>query len=132
MKTLRGFAAILLVFVFQVGADAATIGQIQTFDDPHGWVIGLGPIVGVPTPVPVALGGPGGPADPYLSLVSTGGSGPGSRLSAQNFAEWSGDYLTAGINELQMDARNFGPEDLSVRLLFLESGWRAAGASARQ
>jgi hypothetical protein len=122
MKTLRGLAAILLVFGFQETAMAATIGQIQTFDDPHGWVIGLGPVIGAPTPVPVALGGPSGPADPYLSLVSTGGSGPGSRLSAQNFAEWSGNYLAAGINELQMDVRNFGPDDLSLRLLFLEFG----------
>jgi len=121
MKRTRVLAGVLSLFVFNSAAEAAVIlGQLQTFDDPHGWVIGAGPFVGVPTPVPVELGGPSGPADPYLSIVSTGGDGQGSRLSAQNFAEWSGDYLAAGIDRIELDVRNFGQTDVQLRLLFLE------------
>jgi hypothetical protein len=123
MKMLRCLAATVLVFGFHAPAESAPIlGTIQTFDDPHGWVIGAGPVLGTPIPVPVALGGPGGPTDPYLQIVAIGGSGPGSRLSAQNFAEWSGNYIAEGVTALQMDVRNFGPDDVFLRLLFLELG----------
>jgi hypothetical protein len=100
---------------------AVTLGQVQTFDTPdHHWVIGVGPGGGTETPVPTELGGPGGPADPYLSIVSTGGSGPQSRPSAQNFVEWAGDYLSAGVNVVQMDVNNLGSSDLFLRLLFVQ------------
>jgi hypothetical protein len=111
----------LSLVVLQSQADASVIlGQVETFDDPHHWVIGVGPGGGIPQDVPVELGGPGGPGDPYLSLVATGGIGPGSRLSAQNFEEWSGDYIAAGVNRISMDVRNFEATDLFLRLLFVE------------
>ena len=116
-------AAALSLTLFGTRADAAVIlNQIQTFDDPHSWVTGVGPVIGTPVPVPVLLGGPGGATDPFLSMVATGGSGPGSRLAAQNFGEWSGDYLAAGIDRIEMDVRNFGNTDLFIRLLFVEFG----------
>jgi hypothetical protein len=103
-------------------AQALPIG-VQTFDSPHGWVTGVGPVIGSPTPVPVSPGGgPDGAADPFLLLEATGGDGPGSRLSAQNFGEWAGDYLAAGIDSILMDVNNFGPDDLFLRLLFVEFG----------
>ena len=121
MNRARVLAGVLSLFVFHSTAEAAVmLGQLQTFDDPHGWVIGAGPVSGTLIPVPVELGGPAGPTDPYLSIVATGGAGIGSRLSAQNFAEWSGDYLAAGIDRIQMDVRNFGNTDVHLRLLFLE------------
>ena len=100
------------------------LGQIQTFDDPdHHWVFGAGPVVMMPTPFPlVSDGGPGGAGDAFLSLTATGGAGPLSRLSAQNFVEWSGDYIAAGVDLIQMDVRNFGATELFLRLLFLELG----------
>ena len=113
-------AAVLLL---HSSVSAVTIGQIQTFDDPHNWVRGAGPVIGVPTMFPVELGGPGGPSDPYLQLEATGGSGPGSRIGAQNFVEWSGDYISAGVNRIQMDVRNFSnTNDLFLRLLFVDFG----------
>jgi hypothetical protein len=122
-KALVTVAALLpLVLASPAHADVI-LGQVQTFDDPdHHWVFGAGPMVGMPTPFPVALGGPGGPADPFLQILATGGTGPLSRLSAQNFEEWSGDYVAAGVNRLTMDVKNFGPDDLFLRLLFIEFG----------
>ena len=111
-------AAILLL---QSPLAAVTIGQFQTFDDPnHQWVFGGGPGGVSTTPLTLELGGPGGPADPFLPIVSTGGTGPGSRLSAQNFGLWAGDYT--GINGIRMDVRNFGTTDVSLRLLFVQFG----------
>ena len=106
-------------------AQAAVIGQIDTFEDgtTQGWVVGVGPfqpVVPFP-PVNVASGGPGGVNDNFLRLTSTGQSGsisPGSRLTALNASQWSGDYLAAGIGAIEMDVRNFGASDLSLRLLF--------------
>jgi hypothetical protein len=42
-------------------------------------------------------------------------------VSAQNFAEWTGDYPGAGIGVIRMDVNNFSSaNDLSLRLAFLE------------
>lgn len=54
--------------------------------------------------------------------MSLGGDGPGSRLSAQNFGEWSGDYLAAGVNVIGMDVNNFGTTDLFLRVMFVQFG----------
>jgi hypothetical protein len=123
-RTLPLLAALVPLLVLPSPARAgAILGQVQTFDDPnHHWVFGAGPVVGAPTPFPLALGGPGGAADPYLSIAAVGGTGPLSRLSAQNFDEWAGDYLAAGVDHIQMDVKNAGPDDLSLRLLFIEFG----------
>jgi hypothetical protein len=113
--------AVFLPLILQPQLGAVTIGQVQTFDEPdHHWVIGVGPGGATPSDVPTELGGPGGPLDPYLSIVSTGTGGPGSRPSAQNFDEWSGNYLAAGITHIFMAVRNFGSTDLSLRLLFVD------------
>jgi hypothetical protein len=103
---------------------AVTIGQVDTFEtSSEGWVIGAGPVLNSPTPVPtVATGGPGGAGDAYLSIVSTGQQGPGPRLTAQNFGQWAGNYVAAGVGAIAMDVRNFGETDLALRLLFVDLG----------
>ena len=86
----------------------------------EGWFAGGGPLGGIPA-VPPAVqpgGGPGGAGDPFLRITATGASGPGSRLVAMNGAQWSGDYLAAGVAALEMDLINIGASDLTVRLLF--------------
>jgi len=93
---------------------------VQDFEDgsTQGWTAGGGPLGGVPlAPPTVVSGGAGGAADDYLQVTSTGGSGPGSRLSAINPAAWSGNYAGAGLTSIGMDLRNFGPSDLYIRLL---------------
>lgn len=97
---------------------AVTIGQIDSFDNgtTMGWGIGDG---GSPNPpMNVSGGGPGGAGDAYLQLKAVGNGGPGSKMVAINDAQWSGDYVAAGIKFILMDVNNFGPEDLYLRLLF--------------
>jgi hypothetical protein len=120
MRTLRLLSP-LLALAFPICA--ITINQTQTFDEIDSpWIIGVGPGGATPAIVPIELGGPGGPNDSYLSIVSTGGDGPGSRLSAQNFNIWAGDYLNTGVTHIRMDVRNFGTNDVALRLLFVEFG----------
>jgi hypothetical protein len=111
---------------------AVILGQVQTFDDPvSGWVVGAGPLIGSPTNVPLEpTGGPAGAGDPYMLLESTGTDGPGSRLTAQNFDLWAGNYIAAGVNRIRMDVRNFDLTDVFLRLLFLEFDSTGAPRSA--
>ena len=106
-----------------ISAGAVVVGQLDTFEDgtAAGWQIGGGP-VGVPsTPLSnVVTGGPAGAGDNYIQITATGGSGPGSRLSAINISQWSGDYTAAGVSAIGMSLSNSGPQDLYLRLLFVE------------
>src|SRR5690349_11298324 len=99
-----------------VSAQAATLGQIDTFTTgTQGWIA---PDPTNPNPPSTALGGPGGASDPYLKLVANGDTGPGSRLTVVNDAQWTGDFIAAGIRSIGMDVQNFGPSDVYLRLLF--------------
>ena len=122
MKVIVRFLGVAAALSFAFSVDAVTLGQRQTFDNPvSGWIIGAGPILGSSTDVPIVpSGGPAGAGDPYMLIESSGGSGPGSRLTAQNFGIWQGDYTAAGIGAISMDVRNFGPEDVYLRLLLLD------------
>ena len=122
---MRGSAALILIaLAFPSGlAKAATIGQVDTFQTgtTEGWTAGGGPQNQFPpTPPHVVLsGGPGGMNDAYLVITSSGGNGPGSRLTAFNiFGQWAGNYLTNGIGEIAMDLINLGSTDLTIRLEF--------------
>jgi hypothetical protein len=79
----------------------------------------------------VLLGGPSGPNDPYLRVTSDG-SGSGGKLTVfNNLDTWTGMWLTAGIQRVEMDLRNFDPQGrtLSIRMGFLaaagpgQPGW---------
>lgn len=103
-----------------VSSQATTIGQVDNFQDgtTQGWVVGL---LGTPSPVPpvnVPNGGPLGAGDNYLELNSIGGSGAGNRLVVINPAQWTGNYISAGITSISMDVNNLGSTDLFLRLLF--------------
>ena len=120
MKKLLLVAGMLGVMA---GANAATFGQTDTFEDgtTQGWIVGL---LGAPHPAPpvnVPDGGPDGAGDNYLLLTAVGGGGPGNRLSAINpSAQWAGDYTSGGITTIAMDVNNFGNSDLALRLLFAD------------
>jgi hypothetical protein len=53
-----------------------------------------------------------------MSLTSNGAFGPGGKLVGINVNQWSGDYSSAGITGITMDVKNFGEDDLNLRLLF--------------
>lgn len=95
------------------------VGQVDTFEDgtTQNWLVAP---LGAPHPAPpvnVPTGGPAGVDDNFLLLTAVGGAGPGSRLSAINFVQWTGDFAAAGIGAIQMDVNNVGPEEVDLRLL---------------
>jgi len=110
------------IFCVSAGrASAAVIGLQDTFEDgtTQNWRINLlGQGSNANQPVNVATGGPAGVDDNYMLMTSTGLPGAGGRLVVLNPAQWAGDYIAAGINTIRMDVRNFGNQDLSLRLLF--------------
>lgn len=100
---------------------AVTLGQTDTFSGgPEGWFAGGGPMGQVPPtpPTVVAGGGPAGAGDSFLQLTANGGNGPGGRLVGMNASQWAGDYSAAGVGAIEMDLRNLGTVDLTLRLFF--------------
>jgi hypothetical protein len=101
-------------------SQAVVFGQTDDFEDgtTQGWISAL---LGAPNPNPpvnVGTGGPAGTDDSYLLITSNGLTGPGGRLVSMNLSQWSGDYTTAGVTTITMDVKNFGNDDLNLRLLF--------------
>ncbi|GLC25674.1 PEP-CTERM sorting domain-containing protein [Roseisolibacter agri] len=100
-------------------ADAQVVANQR--DDFEGGTT-MGWHVGDPThpapPTVIATDGPAGAGDAYLRLTSFGSGGPGSRLSALNTTRWAGNYIAAGVTQIEMDLINLGQNDVSLRLLF--------------
>jgi hypothetical protein len=120
MKTIAsGCVAALLLLAVPYSASAVSIGMTDTFEDltTMNWITAA---LGSPNPAPPTnvSGGPGGAGDHYLQLTALGGQGPGSRLSAINGDQWTGDYLAAGIMSISFDVNNLGPSDVYLRLAF--------------
>ena len=114
------FVCALLLTAGEAKADPIVIGQTDTFQNgtTQGWHVGRDAPPAV-RPTVVATGGPAGAGDQFMRLTALGGNGPGSKLSVINSSQWAGDYLSAGVTAITMDLRNFGPSDLSLRLLFV-------------
>ena len=121
----RGFFKLTLLALFclllpsAVVADPIAVGQVDTFQTgPEGWHIGGGPGGAPVIPLTtVSGGGPAGAGDNYLLITATGSPQPGGRLVGINTSQWAGNYLTNGVNAITIDLNNFGPSDLSIRLL---------------
>lgn len=98
-----------------LGAQAVTSGQVDSFQDgsTQGWSSGL---ANPAPPANVATGGPAGDADRFLLATATGVHGPGGKLVAIAGPAWSGDYLAAGVDRIEMDLANFGSTSLALRL----------------
>jgi hypothetical protein len=118
--------SLFIMIAFAMGAvgpaTALSIGQVDTFSSLtlENWFAGGGPSGQVP-PIPpqvVPDGGPGGAGDAFMQVTATGGPGPGSRLSVINAAQWSGDYTSTRVGAIDMDLRNLGNADLTIRVLF--------------
>ena len=115
MSRLNAVVAVALVLMSSP-AFGAPFG-VDDFQDgtTMGWFV---PDPGNPVPpVNVATGGPAGAGDAYLQLRALGGANSGSRLSVLNESQWTGDYLAGGVEGIAMDVKNFGPADLTLRLL---------------
>lgn len=71
-----------------------------------------------------ASGGPGGVGDRYLELSATG-----ALLGAFNGYHWSGDYAAEGVNQVEMDLENSGPDALALRVVLLTPGCEGGGTA---
>lgn len=111
------FAAVTAASLAAAPARAVSLGQSDSFEDGSTQAWRAGPAHPLP-PTVISTGGPGGAGDAYLRVQAIGGAGPASRLAVENNVQWTGDYIAAGVTALTLDAFNFGPADLSLRLLF--------------
>ena len=120
-RALRSLVASVLICLGMPGmAGALTVGQVDDFQSgtTEQWFaggLGFGQLPPVPPHV-VPNGGPGGASDQFLVITAGGGAGPGSRLTAINGSQWAGDYLASGVGAIEMDLRNLGGSDLTIRL----------------
>ena len=93
-------------------------GQVDDFTGgtTAGWREG-GPSPNPPTNV--AGGGPAGVGDAYLQNTSSGGFGAGSRMVMFNTTQWTGDYLAAGVLQIEVDMANLGSTVLEMRIAII-------------
>jgi hypothetical protein len=96
-------------------AHAIVSGQVDDFESggTQGWGDGLATS---PNPPTVVLdGGPLGAGDAFLRLRGRGGTGAGSKPTAFNEAQWSGNYTAAGVTRISADLNNVGPNAVHLR-----------------
>jgi hypothetical protein len=96
----------MLVLLAGSPAGAISVGQVDTF--PAGQLSGWG---GGAEPTIVATGGPGGDGDAYLQIRAAGGN-----LGTDNAAQWTGDYLSAGVTSLRFEVQNEGANPVALRI----------------
>jgi len=102
------------LFCFARPASAIVLGQVDTFEDgtTMGWAHGVPGYL-----LNVATGGPAGAGDHFLRLIADG-VGQGGRLTTFNLQQWLGNYIAAGVTNIEIDLRNEGATPLSIRLAF--------------
>lgn len=114
-------AVLALLLIKAPLASALVLGQVDTFEDgtTQSWVVAAGPFGPHPAPpANVSDGGPLGSGDNFLLLTALGVGAQGSRLTAINLDQWSGNYTATGISAIAMDLKNLGSSDLNIRLYF--------------
>lgn len=65
----------------------------------------------------ISTGGPDGENDNFLRVQSSG-VGDDSFLATLNSAQWTGDYINAGVRYISMDVRNSSENLITLRLSF--------------
>jgi hypothetical protein len=108
------FGAVLFCFAGLRNLAAITVGQADTFQDgtTANWMNG-----GTMQPQNISTGGPAGNGDRFMELTSDG-SGTNGRLTVFNRTQWLGNYLSTGVNEIDLELNNFSNVTLSIRLAF--------------
>jgi hypothetical protein len=99
-------AATFILLITAQAANAVSFGALDDFE--AGTTAGWGG--GAPTSN-VADAGPAGVGDNALRIAATGG-----RVAIVNTAQWTGDYIAAGVTKLLMDVRNDNAFTLQMRL----------------
>lgn len=114
----RVVSAVVLLTV----ASVASGELISDFQDgtTQGWRTG---VASANQPMVVPTGGPLGVGDAYLSLLSDGGGAADGRLVVHNLSSpWVGNLAAEGWVGLALDLRNFGIEDLQIRVVVQGAG----------
>jgi hypothetical protein len=97
----------------QDGRGQVVLGQVDDFQ--NGTTQGWGNGFGAGSAVTNQPGGPGGPSDRYLRIISDGSSSQG-KLVVFNTTQWTGDYTTAGVGSVSADVSNAGTTNLALRV----------------
>jgi hypothetical protein len=119
----RCLVAALGILTIAAAEPAWAVDPLQVDDFEDGTTMGWEE--GAPSPNPpvnVPDGGPGGAGDAYLENTSSGGTGAGSRMVMFNNAQWTGDYVAAGVSSLQAHLNNLGPTGLPMRVAIEGAG----------
>jgi hypothetical protein len=93
-----------------------TLFQMDNFESgtTQNWTNGAG----APNPENVSTDGPAGQSDNFLRVTASGGFGAGSKLIVYNQTQWSGNIFDTRITQIEMDLKNFGTAQLSMRIAF--------------
>ncbi len=114
-KALLG-SIVALALLAAVPVRAAIIfAQIDTFE--NGTTNNWAENIKSPNPPTNTLGGPGGSADHYMRDVASGIGAEGSRQIVFNLAQWTGNYVAAGVNRITCNLANFGVNPLAMRFV---------------
>jgi hypothetical protein len=105
------------IWVLSSTAHGVVLFQIDDFEDAttEGWANGS-----VADPANITSGGPLGAGDNYLQITASG-SGSGGKLTTYNRSQWIGNFIVAGVTEIEMDLKGFsspGNANLSIRFAF--------------
>jgi hypothetical protein len=118
MKTVVLNLAGLFLLAITPAVNALVVGQVDDFEDStlQGWSGGA-------EYTNISTGGPAGTGDNYLEISRTLST---FHLGALNTTTWTGNYLAAGIQAIEMDANSIsvdiGPTDLSLRIMIIGPG----------
>jgi hypothetical protein len=125
-----GLCALALGLVLSsVRAQAVVLNQVDDFEDggTASWREGT---LSPNPPLNVASGGPAGAGDHYLSNLSSGGFGSGSKQIMFNQAQWTGDYIAAGVKAIRLDMADFGPTQAFMRVVVRGANGTYLGSTA--
>ena len=103
----------LALLLPSIASGAISLSLVENFSSPTTWTSGS------PNPTPPVIRenfGPAGTGDSALLVVSSVGSGPGSRLITFDQSTWTGNYSGQGVTGLRMDLRNTGTSNLFIRI----------------
>lgn len=117
---------VLLSALTSLGYSQVVLNQVDDFEDGSAmsWLGGFGP-------TNISSGGPAGANDNYLAVTGSGSSHAGGIPATYNDAQWSGNWIGAGVKVLAIDLKNFSSTDMSLRLVghYLGSRWTSTNAT---
>ena len=116
-RSTRIWFAIVVLVCFPAVGESVVLNQVDLFQgSKDNWTDGHGGVNGAL----VSTGGPNGAGDPYLQ-VSSGSFGGESKLITFNQAQWTGNYVAAGVGEVSMSLKSFGTATLPIRITIRDS-----------